>query len=145
MLVAVVLVASAGYYLWYSDASQSATATGDTQTPSPSTDNQTNPSSVNSGENPDPDSTVHNQPVEPAAAAARAHLAAKLGIPVSNIVILLVEEKTWNNGCLGLAGPDEFCTQALVDGFRVEMTAQGKTYVYRTDRTGANLRAEGTV
>ncbi|MEK7604610.1 MAG: hypothetical protein AAB442_02340 [Patescibacteria group bacterium] len=49
---------------------------------------------------------------------------------------------TWNDGCLGLGGPAESCLQALVPGFRVEMLAQGKTYLYRTDKTGVVVRAE---
>lgn len=97
---------------------------------------------VTSGENPTPGSQVHDLPVEPAAAAARKDLAAKLSVDEKSIVILQIEEKTWTDGCLGLGGPAESCLQALVEGFRVEMLAQGKTYIYRTDKTGANIRAE---
>jgi hypothetical protein len=102
----------------------------------------TNQTPVTSGENPLPGSTVHDLPAEPAAVKARLDLAAKLGIPEKTIVILLVENKTWNDGCLGLGGPAESCLTALVEGFRVELLAQGKTYVYRTDKAGAALRAE---
>jgi hypothetical protein len=80
--------------------------------------------------------------VEPAAVAARAQLAAQLGIPQTSVTIGTVEEKTWNNGCLGLAASGEFCTQALVEGFRVALRASGQTYIYRTDRTGVNVRLE---
>jgi hypothetical protein len=31
---------------------------------------------------------------------------------------------------------------ALTDGFRVELLAEGKTYIYRTDKTGTSLRVE---
>lgn len=85
---------------------------------------------------------IHGMPAEPAAEAARADLATKLGITASTITIMLVEAKTWNDGCLGLGGPAESCLQALVDGFRVELRAQGKEYVYRTDQTGASVRME---
>jgi hypothetical protein len=144
VLVAVILLAGAGYYLWYSDASQpSSTTTDGTQTPSPSDDADTSSQMpVNSGENPEPGSTVHDLPVEPAAAAARKDLAARLNVDEKSIVIMLVEEKTWSDGCLGLAGAEEFCTQGLVNGFRVEMEYRGKTYVYRTDKTGASVRTE---
>ena len=106
------------------------------------TKDTTSQTPITSGENPAPGSVVPDQPVEPAAAKARADLAAKLGVEEKSIVIMLVEDATWNNGCLGLAKPDEFCTQALVPGFKVEMLAQGKTYVYRTDKTGASVRAQ---
>ena len=79
---------------------------------------------------------------EPAAAKARADLSGKLGVPQSAITIMLVEDKTWNDGCLGLGGPAESCMQALVERFRVEMLAQGETYSYRTDKTGATITAE---
>lgn len=98
--------------------------------------------STNSGENAEPGSSVHDLPVEPAAAVARADLAAKLGVSEKSIVIMLIENKTWSDGCLGLGGPAESCLAALVEGFRVEMEAKGKTYVYRTDATGASVRAE---
>jgi len=98
-----------------------------------------------SGENPEPGSAVHDLPVEPAAAAARQDLATKLGVAVPSIVILTVEETTWNDGCLGLGGPAESCLQALTPGFKVEMLAKGKTYIYRTDAAGAVLRAETAV
>lgn len=98
-------------------------------------------SPVTSGEGA-PEGSIHNLPAEPAAEAARADLAAKLGVAPSAVTILMVEERTWSDGCLGLGGPAESCIQMLVDGFRVELLAQGETHVYRTDKTGANLRAE---
>lgn len=102
----------------------------------------TSQSPVTSGENPQPGSQVHDLPVEPAAATARKDLAAKLSIDEKSIVILQITEKTWTDGCLGLGGANESCLQALVPGFRVEMLAKGKTYFYRTDKTGSVVRAE---
>ena len=108
--------------------------------------NQMPATSTNSGEGAQEGSGgVHGLPVEPAAAEARKDLAQKLGVSANSIVILKVEEKTWSDGCLGLGGAAESCLMALVDGFRVEMTAKGKTYVYRTDKTGASLRAETAI
>ncbi len=96
---------------------------------------------VTSGENPQPGS-IHDLPAEPAAVETRTALATKLSVDEKSIVIMEVREATWNDGCLGLGGPAESCLQALVEGFRVELLAQGKTYVYRTDKTGATIRAE---
>ena len=132
MLLVAVLVIGGGYWLYTSQSVEPLQPPRDT--------NQMG--STNSGENPEPGSLVHDLPVEPAAAAARADLAAKLGVEERSIVIMLVEEKTWSDGCLGLGGPAESCLMALVDGFRVEMEAKGKTYVYRTDKTGTSVRAE---
>lgn len=97
---------------------------------------------VTSGENPQPGSSVHDLPVEPAAAVARKDLATKLSVAEKSIVIIQITETDWSDGCLGLGGPAESCLQALVPGFKVEMLAKGKTYFYRTDKTGATIRAE---
>ncbi len=96
---------------------------------------------TNSGENAKPGG-IHGLSVEPAAAAARKDLAAKLNIDDRNIVIMLVENRTWSDGCLGLGLPHESCLAALVEGFRVELLAKEKTYVYRTDIAGNSLRSE---
>lgn len=101
-----------------------------------------NEAPLNSGENPQPGSTVHDLPVEPAADLARKDLASKFSVEEKSIVIMQITEMTWSDGCLGLGGPAESCLQALVPGFRVEMLAKGKTYFYRTDKTGASIRAE---
>jgi len=100
------------------------------------------PMTVTSGENPRPGDSVHNLPVEPAAAVARKDLATKLGVTEGSIVIMQITDTTWNDGCLGLGGPTESCLQAIVPGFEVEMLANGKTYFYRTDKTGVTVRAE---
>ncbi len=52
------------------------------------------------------------------------------------------ESQTWPDGCLGLAKPDEMCTQALVEGWRVTATDGQTTWVYRTDQTGQTVRIE---
>lgn len=96
---------------------------------------------VTSGENPE-QGGIHNLPVEPAAAKARADLAAKLSIDEKSIVILQITETEWTDGCLGLGQANESCLQALVPGFKVEMLAKGETYIYRTDLTGMAIRAE---
>jgi hypothetical protein len=97
---------------------------------------------ITSGENPQPGSQVHDLPIEPAAAIARKGLAAKLLVDEKTIVIMEVKETTWSDGCLGLGGPAESCLQALVPGFKVEMLVNGKTYFYRTDKTGGVIRLE---
>ena len=97
---------------------------------------------ITSGENPQPGSQVHDLPVEPAAAIARKDLATKLSVDEKSIVIMQITETGWTDGCLGLGGPAESCLQVLVPGFRVEMLAKGKTYFYRTDKTGVTTRVE---
>lgn len=52
--------------------------------------------------------------------------------------------ETWSDGCLGLGGPAELCLAALTEGWRVELidTATGKSYVYRTNLDGTQVRRE---
>jgi hypothetical protein len=129
-IIIVILVIIGGVYLLQSN------KTPDTNT------SETSQVPVTSGENPEPGNSIHDLSVEPAAAEARKDLAVKLSVAEKSIVILSITEKTWTDGCLGLGRPEESCLQALVPGFRVEMLAQGKTYFYRTDKTGATIRAE---
>lgn len=73
-----------------------------------------------------------------AVTAARADLARWLG-PVGNpaaITVTSVEAKTWSNGCLELSRPGQVCTQALVGGYRIDLTVANATYELRTDATG---------
>lgn len=64
------------------------------------------------------------------------------GVNSDTLTVQQTEANTWSDGCLGLAGPDEFCTQALVEGWRVTVSDGQTTWVYRTDQSGANLRQE---
>jgi hypothetical protein len=74
--------------------------------------------------------------------ATRQDLSQKTKIPVNQLQVKSTTAQTWNDGCLGLAKPGEICTQALVGGWRVVLTNNQKTWVYRTDSTGSNLRLE---
>ncbi|XTZ12249.1 MAG: hypothetical protein ACP8RL_00455 [cyanobacterium endosymbiont of Rhopalodia inflata] len=65
-----------------------------------------------------------------------------IGIKISILEIKVYEAKTWPDSCLGLTRPDEFCTQALVEGWRVIVTNGSKTWVYRTNGDGRVIRLE---
>ncbi|MGP1384555.1 MAG: hypothetical protein ACTS2F_13410 [Thainema sp.] len=51
-------------------------------------------------------------------------------------------QETWSDSCLGLGQPYEGCLQALVPGWRVEVTDGQRTWIYRTDETGDSIRLE---
>lgn len=76
----------------------------------------------------------------PAVIAAEAALAKELGISSEEIVYGEIVQKTWSDGCLGLAGKDEMCTNALVEGLEVELKVGEKSYYYRTDMEGNVVR-----
>lgn len=77
-----------------------------------------------------------------AAFAAREALAEQLSISAETIEIRKVEPAEWPDGCLGLAGPGEMCTMAIVPGYRITLAAGETEYVYRTDERGTSLRRE---
>jgi len=60
------------------------------------------------------------------------------------VQVISANQATWPNGCLGLAGPDEMCTMALVQGWRVEMTNGEQSWVYRTDERAQQIRLADT-
>ncbi|MBD2678068.1 MULTISPECIES: hypothetical protein [Nostoc] len=64
----------------------------------------------------------------------------RLQQPISQLRIVESQQQTWRNGCLELASADEFCTQALVPGWRVVVGGREKTLVYHTNQTGLVVR-----
>jgi len=78
----------------------------------------------------------------PVANAVRQDLSRRVGIPPGQLRIIKYSRETWPDSCLGLPRPDEFCTQALVEGWRVVVSDGRQTWVYRTDSQGRNLRLE---
>lgn len=74
--------------------------------------------------------------------AVRQDVAQRENIPISKLQVTALSQETWSDGCLGLAQPDEFCTQALVEGWRVQVTDDRSTWIYRTDSLGRVMRRE---
>jgi len=74
----------------------------------------------------------------PAAVAAIDALGTWLG-PIGErpaISVVSVEAVTWSNGCLDLARANQACTEALVEGFRIELALGDAFYAVRTDLGG---------
>jgi hypothetical protein len=82
------------------------------------------------------------QPPNSVIDATRQDLSQKTNIPINRLQVKSAKTQTWPDGCLGLAKSGELCTQALVEGWRIILTNNQKTWIYRTDRTGSNLRLE---
>jgi hypothetical protein len=72
----------------------------------------------------------------------RTDLSQKVNVPVSQLRVVETTTKTWADGCLGLAQPDEMCTQMVVNGWRVVLTNGKQRWVYRTDQRGRVYRLE---
>jgi hypothetical protein len=58
--------------------------------------------------------------------------------------VVSTTEQQWPDGCLGLAKDQEICTQVIVPGWRVEVSDNLQTWVYRSDSTGRILRLENS-
>jgi len=64
----------------------------------------------------------------------------RLNLPISQLNIVQAKQRTWNNSCLELSRPDEVCSAALIEGWRVVVGAVDQTLVYHTNRFGSALR-----
>ncbi|MEG3439138.1 hypothetical protein V0288_18575 [Pannus brasiliensis CCIBt3594] len=87
-------------------------------------------------------SAANRQPPAPVVAATRQAAGQRAGIPAERLQVRSATPRTWPDGCLGLPRPDELCTQALVEGWEIVLTDNGKTWTYRTDNTGRNTRLD---
>ncbi|CAN5742672.1 hypothetical protein BH23ACT5_BH23ACT5_16370 [soil metagenome] len=61
---------------------------------------------------------------------ATADLTARLSVDSATIEVLRAESVTWPDGSLGCPQPNEFYTQALVEGYRVILDHDGRVYLY---------------
>jgi hypothetical protein len=75
----------------------------------------------------------------------RLDLSERFNVPRQSLKLVSFSRETWSNGCLGLEAPNERCTGALVEGWRIEMTDGQQNWVYRTDLTAQVLRPEPSV
>lgn len=61
------------------------------------------------------------------------------GLPISELRIVGAEQRSWPDGCLGLAPPDTFCTAVVIDGWLVTVEAGQQRLVYRTNADGSQI------
>ena len=84
-----------------------------------------------------------NIPVDlPAVQKAQSFLSQSLGVDVSQIKVVKVEDMQWPDACLGLPGSQEACAQVVTPGFQVTLEVNGTTYVLHTDESGLNIRQQ---
>ncbi len=94
------------------------------------------------------ETTLANQPTTATALPpslsnkVRQDLSKRTGLPPGKLRVVESSRKSWPNGCLGIEKPDEFCTMAMVEGWRVVLSDGKRRWVYRTDRQGRVLRME---
>ena len=67
-------------------------------------------------------------------------LSRRENIPIRQLKIFNYQQKTWKDGCLGLGGPAELCSQSLVPGWEVVAGNESRTWTYRTNKNGSLIR-----
>jgi hypothetical protein len=67
-------------------------------------------------------------------------IAAFENVSVDAVHIVSITERQWPDGCLGLGGKGDLCTQAIVPGYEVVATVNGETRTYRTNQDGTVIR-----
>jgi len=78
----------------------------------------------------------------PVAEAVLQAAAQESGADPADLMIRAFERQTWPDGCLGLGGPAEICSAALVEGWQVAVTDGPQTWVFRTNDTGSQVRLD---
>lgn len=63
-------------------------------------------------------------------------------VPTRNLRISDASRENWPDSCLGLGGPAESCLTVMVPGWRIHITNNQQTWIYRTDDTARQLRLE---
>lgn len=71
---------------------------------------------------------------------AQEFLAAQLGVPVDEAVVVSSEAEEWTDSCLGLGGPAESCAAVITPGYRFILDVNGQEYEVRSDETGTAMR-----
>jgi hypothetical protein len=77
-----------------------------------------------------PDAGVQDPQLAEPAEEAVADLAATTGIASDDIEVVRAERVTWRDGALGCPRPGEMYTQALVEGYRILLQADGEEFAY---------------
>lgn len=87
--------------------------------------------SESTSESPSESSSESSEP-SGAAEKAVADLATRLGIDAAAVEVVGDEPVTWSDGSLGCAERGMAYTQALVEGSRITLQAEGVSYEYHT-------------
>ncbi len=81
-----------------------------------------------------------NRLPQPVADAVLQAVSRRERISTPQLEITDFSQQTWRNGCLDLPKPNEFCTQALVSGWRVVVSDGSQKWIYHSDRNGRAVR-----
>lgn len=74
--------------------------------------------------------------------AAIDDLADEQGVDPAAVEVRVTELVTWPDSALGCPEPDGMYTQALVDGYRIVLAAEGSEFFYHGEQGSAPFRCE---
>lgn len=94
-------------------------------TPEPATDTEPREMPMPGGMNPD----------ERLAWETAQDLAQRLGIDVSEVTIISIEEKQWSDSSLGCPADGASYMMVLTEGYLITLSAEGQEYTYHTNTT----------
>ena len=103
-----------------------------TSTPATATSVATTPTEA-------PTATPVSAGLTPAEQAAVQGLADTLKIATDQITVTSTEAMDWPDGCLGIVLPGVTCARGPVPGFRIQLSANGRTYEYHTNQDGTSV------
>jgi len=76
----------------------------------------------------------------PVADAVLQAAAQEAGVHAADLMIRAFERHTWSDSCLGWGGPAEICAAVLTEGWQVAVTDGQRTWVFRTNDDGSQVR-----
>jgi hypothetical protein len=105
-----------------------------TEAPDSTTTSTAYPSTTAEGDTSITETTMTREPT--VAEAAVTHLAAKLGIPESEVQVIEVRIVEWPDGSLGCPEEGKLYTQAVVEGVQVVLQAHERVFDYHAGSDG---------
>lgn len=89
-----------------------------------------------------PPGSIHNLPLPEAVSKVKKLVAETYNVAEGNVIVITAFEKEWTDSCLGLGEAHESCALVITPGYEVAVQAGGKSYTYRTDINGSQIRLE---
>ncbi len=89
--------------------------------------------------------TIPNSYRQKAINAVLQNITKKFGVSRANLRVSETQEKTWPDGCLGLAEPGMMCTQSLIKGWHITVANKKQpqqVWAYRTNKNGSVVKLE---
>lgn len=97
---------------------------------------------VDEGEPGDGSSDGNDDGLDAEVETALQEAAAEAGVDPADVEVVAAEHVTWSDGALGCPQPDETYTQALVEGYRIELEVADEVVVYHGADGDGPLRCD---